>query len=378
MRIGIDARGVNKKLTGIGRFGVNLIKELSNIDNSNEYIIYKNPSMPQILPESRNFTEKIVEFPMYSLKEQFVFSNILKKDNLDVFHSLHNMLPVSYPGASIVTIHDIMAIAFLWFYKALPPVKKHLTFYYFKLFIRLSAIKAKKIIVPSRYTKNDVIKCLNLNEKKISICTCAVDNAFFFIDTTSKQQLFAKYQIKLPYFLYASNFKPYKNLKNLILAYEILNKKEKTLPGLVMVGQDDQHEKPLREFVKKLGLSEKVIFTGYVGTNELSLLMNQALFFVFPSIYEGFGLPVLEAMACGTPVITSNVTSLPEVAGDAALLVNPYEPQAIADGIEKLIADNKFRIGLINKGTDRVKLFSWKKMARETLKVYEEVYNKNI
>lgn len=375
MRIGIDARGINKELDGIGRFGLNLIRDLSKIDTSNEYIIYKNPSIDHLLIKRENFTEKTLNIARYTVEEQLMLPKILVKDNLDVFHSLHNILPISYPGASIITIHDIMAIVFRWFYEAFPLIKKHIALSYFRLFVKLSAVKAKKIIVPSKHTQKDLIQYLNLNKKKIKICPEAVDDIFIVTDSNAKQKLLLKYQFDSPYFLYAGNFKPYKNLKNLILAYDILDKKKLTLPKLVIAGRDKKYEKPLKSFINRLGLNGKIIFTGYVASNDLPVLMNGALFFIFPSIYEGFGLPILEAMACGTPVITSNVTSLPEVAGDAALLVNPYDPKAIADGIQLLLTDNKLRTGLITKGFDRVKLFSWEKCAKETLKVYEEVYN---
>ncbi|MCK4352412.1 glycosyltransferase family 4 protein [candidate division WOR-3 bacterium] len=376
MRIGIDARGIYKELDGIGRFGINLLRELAHLDSFNEYIVYKNPEMNSSIVSKPNFTERIINIPRFTIKEQVVLPEIFKKDKLDIFHCLHNVLPVFYYGKSIVTIYDIMTIAFPWFYEAFPLIKRYIGFFYFKLSVGLSAKKASKVIVTSKYTKKEVMRYLNLEREKVKICSAAVDKVFKPInDNNLLNNVLEKYKISESFILYTGNFKPYKNLKRIIKAYDLLLKRRRPLPKLVIGGYDKKYEKPIKEFVMKNGLEEEIVFTGYIERNDLPLLMNQALFFVFPSIYEGFGLPPLEAMACGTPVITSNTSSLPEVVGDAAVLVNPYNIKEIADAIENVLTNKKLREKLISKGLERVKLFSWEKCAKETLKVYEEVYN---
>jgi len=381
MRIGIDARGIYRELDGIGRFGVNILKELAHIDNSNEYIIYKNTQMRHLIVNKPNFIEKVIDVPRFTIREQIVLPRMLKKDKLDVLYCLHNVLPIFYNGKSIVTIHDIMAIAFPWFYSAFPFVKRYIGLYYFKLFVKLSVKKANKVIVTSKHTRKEVMQYLNLSEDKVKICPEAADVIFRPIkDDNLLNNVLEKYKIHKPFILYAGNFKPYKNLRNLIRAYNLLNVARgfiprKGLPELVMAGGDKKYGPLLKEFTQKKGLEEKINFIGYVNQDDLPVLMNGALLFVFPSIYEGFGLPPLEAMACGTPVITSNISSLPEVVDDSAVLVDPYDTKEIANAIERVLVDKELREKLISKGLERVKLFSWEKCARETLKVYEEVYN---
>ncbi len=375
MRIGIDARGIYKELDGIGRFGMNLLKELARIDDFNEYIIYKNSSINSIVNKS-NFTEKIINIPRFTIREQIIMPAILKRDNLDIFHCLHNVLSIFYPKKSIVTIQDIMVTRFLWFYEALPRIKKYTGLFYFKLFVKLSVEKADKVIVTSKFTKKEVMRHLNVKDEKLKICGAAVDSAFKpFNDEALLNAVLEKYGICNPFILHVSNLKPYKNLRNLIYAYKLLSQKKSRYPKLVIAGHHKKYGTQIKEFTEKVGLKEKINFVGYVDKNDLPILMSKSLCFIFPSIYEGFGLPVLEAMACGTPVITSNTSSLPEIAGEAAILVNPYDTKEIADAIENLLSNEKLRKELISKGLEQVKLFSWEKCAKETLKVYQEVYN---
>jgi glycosyltransferase involved in cell wall biosynthesis len=269
-----------------------------------------------------------------------------------------------------------MVTRFLWFYEGFPWIKKHVGFSYNKLFVRLSVEKASKVLVTSKFTEEEVVKYLHARRDKLNICGEASDEGFKPIhENTTCGHVLKKYGIDTPFILHVSNLKPYKNLKGLLEAQKQLSLRNSDCPTLVVVGHHKRYSPRVKKYSNSLALGDKVLFLDYVDSDDLPMLMNKAVCFVFPSTYEGFGLPPLEAMACGTPVITSDVSSLPEVVGDAALLVNPYDISRISNAIERLISNERLRRELASRGLERVKCFSWQKCAEITLRTYEEVYN---
>jgi glycosyltransferase involved in cell wall biosynthesis len=237
-------------------------------------------------------------------------------------------------------------------------------------------------IAISKYTKNDLIKHFKVSPNKIKVIYLAADKKLYKpLPKKNTKQVLQEYGLKLnennKYILYVGSERPRKNLSTLIKALFLLKKKHNIHPVLIKVGAES-HKKQhnlIKNLIQKLDLKNEVISIKNVPENDLPALYNAADLFVYPSLYEGFGLPPLEAMACGTPVITSNTSSLPEVVGDAGIMVNPYDVDELANRMYEVLTNNGLREELSKKGLERAKLFSWKKCAEETLKVYEEVYN---
>jgi len=230
--------------------------------------------------------------------------------------------------------------------------------------------KSQEIVAISENTKNNIVTFYGIDPGRVRVIPPGFEKSRYRLGINGERTK-AKYGLT-EYFLYVGNLLAHKNLRRLLLAFSLITRR---LPyKLVIAGHKDPRYYPALEAeAQALGLAGKVLFLNYVPTDELPALYAGAKVFVFPSLYEGFGLPPLEAMACGCPVIVSNVSSLPEVCGDAAYYVNPYDVESIAEGIHKVLTDEALRQNLIKKGIERVKLFSWEKAAKEHLKVFEEV-----
>jgi glycosyltransferase involved in cell wall biosynthesis len=241
--------------------------------------------------------------------------------------------------------------------------------------IWLSKFKADKIITVSQNTKDDLVEMFNYNPKKIKVIYNGVDNSYKIIDNKKLiSEIKDKYDTGKDFLLYVGNIKPHKNIPVLLKALSNIDKQNK----LVIVGKRDKAYDEIFDIIDQNNLEDRIIFTGFVPDKDLILLYNAATLFVYPSLYEGFGLPPLEAMACGTPVITSNVSSLPEVVGYAAITVDPYNINGLAEEINKVLGNEVLQKAMIKKGIERAKEFTWEKTARETIRVYEEVLNQKL
>jgi glycosyltransferase involved in cell wall biosynthesis len=239
--------------------------------------------------------------------------------------------------------------------------------------MRVSARKASKIIAISENTKKDIIDYFGIDEEKIRVIYLGVDRQFSPQPDMDEVGVLSKYNLPSGYILSVGTLEPRKNLIRLINAYKMVASSGEPVPKLVIVGGQGWGDEELGKVVRESGLIDLVILTGYVPDEDLPALYRNTTVFVYPSLYEGFGLPPLEAMACGTPVITSNVSSLPEVVGDAAILIDPYNTTEIAQAIASVLKDKELRERLRMNGLARSNLFSWDKTARETLKLYQEV-----
>jgi glycosyltransferase involved in cell wall biosynthesis len=245
---------------------------------------------------------------------------------------------------------------------------------YFKIFMTLSIRKAQTIIVVSKHIKEDLIDFMPHARNKIAVIYEGVDECFRRINEEREIATFRhRYNLKEKTILYLGSTRPHKNLLRLIRAFGKLLSQSDIDCQLVVAGEKDKNLLVLRNLTNELGLSNRIIFLNHLSQEELLLLMNTADIFVFPSLYEGFGLPPLEAMACGTPVIASNVASMPEVIGDAAILVNPEDEQEIASAMLRLLKDNGLRQELVKKGYQRIRTFTWKNTAEKTIEVYQKV-----
>ncbi|MDQ5954196.1 MAG: hypothetical protein QG583_124, partial [Patescibacteria group bacterium] len=239
---------------------------------------------------------------------------------------------------------------------------------------KYSVIKAKKIITISEATKSDIIKFYKVSGEKIHVIYPGIKPSLLSNSHMSNDDVKKKYAIDSKFILFVGTLQPRKNIARLIEAFSLLNDKE---VKLVIVGKKGWKYEEILEAPKKFGCEEKVVFLNFVPEEDLQVLYKNAELFAFPSLYEGFGLPVLEAMKFNCPVLTSNVSSLPEAGGDAAHYCNPESTESIKEGIEKILEDRKYRVNLIEKGKENIKKFSWEKAAKETLAVLTEVGNNN-
>jgi glycosyltransferase involved in cell wall biosynthesis len=241
--------------------------------------------------------------------------------------------------------------------------------------IWLSKFRADKIITVSQNTKDDLVEMFNYNPNKIKVIYNGVDSSYKLIDNKKLiSEINNKYNTGENFLLYVGNIKPHKNIPVLLKALSNIDKQNK----LVIVGKRDKAYDEIFDIIDQNNLKDRIIFTGFVPDEDLILLYNAAALFVYPSLYEGFGLPPLEAMACGTPVITSNVSSLPEVVGDAAITVDPHNIKELSKKINKILSNKDLQNKMIQRGIERAKQFTWDKTARETIKVYEDVLNKKL
>jgi glycosyltransferase involved in cell wall biosynthesis len=288
---------------------------------------------------------------------------------LNIIHDPSVISPtlLSIKSKKIVTVYDLVPFIY-------PKLHPNQTLWSYRLFFKKILNKSDMIITISQNSKKDLMRLFKINENKIKVIQLAVSEEFRILDDEQKKS--AKQNNPLGKFiLFVGTLEPRKNIPGLLRAFYQLKKKGFE-HKLVIVGKKGWKYEDIFRTIKKLNLKKEVIFLGYVPQEEIINLYNAADLFVFPSLYEGFGLPPLEAMACGCPVVVSNTSSMPEVCGNAALYVNPYNVPEIAQAMERVLTDTKLKKDMIKKGLKQAKKFSWEKNARETLEVYEELCDK--
>jgi glycosyltransferase involved in cell wall biosynthesis len=297
---------------------------------------------------------------------QAQISREVRKNSLEITHDPTGVAPIQLAaGGKVTTIHDV--IPFIY-----PETSTTLDWLIYRFWLPLAVRRLDAIITVSTQSKEDIVRFLPVDEDKITVVPLAAGGAYRPLAGNEVAAALQKYEISKPYILYVGSLESRKNLPRLLEAYAQLRRWSEQWT-MVIVGARKWKYAPIFETVQRLGLEPYVDFTGYVEEEDLPALYNGADLFVFPSLYEGFGLPVLEAMACGTPVVTSNTSSLPEVAGDAALLVDPYDVEEIAAAMRSILEDEALAADLRERGLVRAKEFSWKRTARETIAVYEKV-----
>lgn len=360
MIIGIDASRATKSFQrGSDQYSFYLIKNLARLDFQNEYWLYSPyPPHPELTRLPQNFHWKILPFFRFWTHIRLSSEMLCHPPNL-LFVPSH-VLPWIHPQKTVVTIHDL---AYRYFPSAYPALNRFYEYLALKL-----AQGASKIIVPSQATKNDLLKWTKINPEKIVVIHHGVDYAIYQSPQEKK--------VNYPYLLFLGKLEERKNLKRIIEAFAML-KKEKKLPHkLVLVGQPGFRYQEIDAKIQTLpqSIQKEIIPTGYLPTHEVIRWLKNADILLFPTLYEGFGLPVLEAMAAGVPVLASQIPALKEIASDAAFFVDPQKPKEIATGIERLLSDQDVRKQLIQKGQERAKSFSWQKCAQETLNVLQAVF----
>ncbi len=363
MRIGIDARKLHD--FGIGTYIRNLLRHLARMDDHTEYIVVCRPDDREALSAlGENFRAVPETAGNYSVAEQVKIPLVLRREGVTLFHAPHYVLPPLIRCRSVVTIHDCIHLMF-------PQYLSRFAFGYARASIGLAAKRATRVLTVSESSKRDILRFVDTQPEKIDVIYNAYDEAFA-IDPAEEDvvRVRERFQLQDEFVLYAGNVKPHKNLERLIEAFHIVRKRGLDHLKLVMIGDEISKYTALRRAVHRHQLHKYVRFLGYLPEETLAVMYRLAGVFVFPSLYEGFGLPPLEAMASGTPVVTSNVSSLPEVAGDAAVLVDPYDPRAIADGIYRVLTDEQLRKDLRHKGVARAGQFSWEQSVRRIHQIY--------
>lgn len=384
MRIGIDCRTIlnpgRGEQAGVGHYNYYLVKNLLKIDKKNEYVLF----FDWRVTNTREFKQKntrIYYFPFSQYKKYLPFtyshmliSATLVKEKLDVYHSPANVIPYMYPRPSVITVHDLAIYKHpSWF----PPGQKFST----KLLVPKSLHKAKKIIAVSQATKKDIIKLFKISSARIETIYQGVVTQRIGDAQKNKEYLRKKYKIKDKYILYVGTIEPRKNLISLLRAFShLLHNYPKRFKDyqLIITGGEGWKAKDVFRTIKELDFGQRVKWIGYVSHDDKIALMKNASCFVFPTLYEGFGLPVLEAMSLGVPVITSKVASIPEVTGKAALLVNPNKVNELIEALNKVLGRVDLRRKMIKEGLEQAQKFSWPKCARETLAIYRKAYQEEM
>ncbi len=355
MKIGINATyAASKFLTGIGNYTHNLIKHILLMDKTNQYTLYY------------KYRIKKKDFLPYTISSKYYepFLNRFSFNKIDIFHDPAVKYTRIGKSKCVVTIHDIVTA-----------LEEDYTSAHFKKTQKPKLLKsimyADHIISVSKFTKNELMQKFNISEGKISVVYHGIDTHIFNSEMKRKE-IFVKYKLPEKFLLFVGNIEKRKNLQGIIDAFEKWSMAQPDM-GLVLIGQNGYQGETIKNYIFQSKVKEKIRAIQYILNDELPVFYQNALALLFPSFYEGFGLPILEAMACDCPVITSNTTSMPEVGGDAVLYVDPFSKESILKQILLLIQDPSLRNELIQKGREQVKKFTWEKTAQETIGVYEKI-----
>ena len=367
MRIAIDARKLHDY--GIGTYIRNLLSGLTRLDRDTEYIVLCRPrDLDWIGSLGDNFRAVPEHARPYSLGEQVWIPLSVARERVHLLHEPHYVLPLATRCRCVVTIHDCIHLMFPQY---LPGRMAHA---YAKASMWSAVRKSDRILTVSEASKRDILRFFDIPPEKVVVIYNAIDERFLAPPDLERMDMIRqRYQLDHPFLLYVGNIKPHKNLERLIEAFALARAGGLDDLRLVIVGDEISKYPPLRQTVHRHRLDKQVRFLGFQPYDTLAAFYRLARAFVFPSLYEGFGLPPLEAMASGTPVVTSNVSSMPEIAGGAAILVDPHEPASIAQGITTAVTDAARRAELIDRGLARARNFSWTQSVHAIHRIYMEV-----
>lgn len=376
MKICYDARVIIDQQTGLGNYTYNLIKSILEIDRRNFYIVLIGGKLRKDHPihslQQKNLIKKIVNISPVSLSQQSLLPLELLRLKPDLYHYPNWDIPWLQPVKSIFTIHDLTYLKIDDAYLKFKRLKK----FYTRVNIYLGLKKANKIITVSESTKKDLLNNFKVSPDKIRVvyeaCEDSFNNGHLIKNITNQPQDKSQFN----YFLCVGERRPHKNLVRTIQAFNLFKKQHKNFK-LIIIGKPYSSYLEPSKLVHELNIADDVIFYGYVPTDKLVNLYQNAEALLFVSLYEGFGLPILEAMSCGTPVITSNISATNEIAADAAIKVNPYDVSAINEAMIQIVENQALRKNLIQQGLQRKDDFSWRKAAEQTLAVYESIDQKN-
>jgi glycosyltransferase involved in cell wall biosynthesis len=370
MLVGIDAsRASAARRTGTENYSLHLIRGLLALESEHRFRLYfREPPAPGLLPEGVD--QRVIPFPR--LWTHVALSWEMFRRPPDLLFVPSHVLPLVHPPCSVVTVHDLG-------YHYFPQAHTLSQNLYLRWSTRHNARSARRVLVDSDATRRDLVRLYGIPEAKIETVYPGRDESLAPVhDPLLRDAVQDRYGFRAPYILYLGTLHPRKNLVRLVQAFERLRSRasETEYPlsqlQLVLAGQRGWLYREIFSEVQRLGLEGSVILTGYVADQDLPALLSGAEIFAFPSLYEGFGFPVLEAMACGVPVVCSSTSSLPEVAGDAALLVEPLDVEAIASALFRLLTEPDLRRELVELGFAQARRFSWRRCAEEAMAVLEQ------
>lgn len=374
MRIAIDLTPIPKQMTGVGKYTLCLLKSLAEYDRKNHYWIFVKGDQCETFDPNRNNFHIVRLNRLLNNKilrifwEQIALPIHMSRRKIEILHSIHYTTPLIAMCKRVITFHDMT-------FFIIPEKHTYVKRIFFRSVIPLSIKKAVRIIADSENTKLDIQKLFYISSAKIDVVYTSKDSMYRQLENKDTiLHIKKKYGIKNEFILYVGILEPRKNVTRLVQAYSRLIEENRIKHQLVIAGKKGWAYQEIFNTVVKLdsNIKKKIVFAGYVPEEDLPYLYNAADLFVYPSLYEGFGIPPLEAMACGVPVITSNVSSLPEVVGDAGLLVDPYDVEAIGQAIHRILIDKELKIELKKKGLQKAREFSREKLAKKMLEVYKK------
>lgn len=374
MRIGIDARFFGgEQSKGLGRYAQKLIEYLMEFDTEHQYVLFlQSPEYDDLtLP---NGWEKIrADFRWYTLKEQFLLPRLIKHAKIDLMHFPHFNVPLLLHVPFIVTIHDLIISHFpTERATTLGPLLYNFKQLAYQIVIRHAARRSKKIITVSEFSKQDIVRTLNIAPEKVSVTYEGAEPVGAACDSQRGREFLAKHNIPSDFVLYVGNAYPHKNLESLLDVAQELKKQH--LPwSIVLVGRPDYFYDRLQLEAERRQVADRVVFPGFVSDADLSCLYSQALCYVFPSKYEGFGLPPLEAMLYQCPVVAARTSCIPEVLGDAALYFESGDISGIIANVERVRTDPQERTRLVSHGLAQAAQYSWCTLAQKTQLMYNQV-----
>lgn len=369
MRIGVNVHLLSTTHTGIQHYIRALVPELVAQATSHDMVLYGEPSQLPVCAGERvrwvSASRPLRSGVQRVLWEQTMLPRLLRRDRVDVFFSPAFILPMCWGGAGVVTVHDLN---FEVSPETIHPIRRA----YLRRITRRSVHRARKVIAISQSTASDIVRLYGVPDEKIAVIPYGLD-AIFTPDNARALEPMVRQRYPLPerFLLFVGTLEPRKNLPRLLEAYA-LARQHADLPPLVLAGAPGwQHERILAQ-ARELGVGSHIVFAGYIPREHLPGVYAAASALLYPSLYEGFGLPPLEAMGCGTPVLVSNTSAMPEVVGDGGVLVDPRDVQQIAEGIVRMTQDEVLRQEIAERGLERAKRFRWEEAARRTLGVLED------
>jgi glycosyltransferase involved in cell wall biosynthesis len=389
-RIGIDARFYGPIGKGLGRYQQEIVDNIISIDKENEYIIFLGKeNYKEFKTDNPRVKKVLTDIRWYTLREQIILPYYIWRERLDLIHFPHFNVPFFSFTKFVVTIHDLILIRYPTpRATTLGPALYKIKNIGYRLVIRSALKRAKKIIAVSKYTKEDIKGVFGVRDDKITVTYEGVANLSknredLFSSQADEGKTLSKHKIKNPFLLYVGNAYPHKNLEGLLRVFKKIRPEDKYKNlQLVLVGKDDYFYTRVRKYAEELKLwqagkdNNSVVFPGFVSDQDLEILFKLARAYIFPSFYEGFGLPPLEAMAKGCPVISSERTSLPEILGEAAIYFDPDNEEDMSEKIKQVLSEESLRKNMISSGYEQVKQYSWWECARKTKDVYLTVLNK--
>lgn len=365
--IGIDARKIQD--FGIGTYVRNLVRSLAAIDSENHYVLLTKPADKESLRDlPGNFEVATETSPVYSVRELVSLSWQLYRRKLDLYHSTHYVLPAWVQSKVVVTIHDIIHLLYPEF------LPSNLAFLYAQRMIRRSLTRGDRIVAVSHNTRSDLMHHFDVDGRKIQVVHNGVEDVFRKpLPPEDLARWLRDLGISPPYLLFVGNPKPHKNLDNVVKAYARARRLAQFDAPLICVGHRDGSEFKIRQRAEYLGVGDRVRLLGHVAQEALPAIYQGATLFLYPTLYEGFGLPVIEAMASGVPVITSNTSALKEIAEGYADLVDPLDIDGMAKAISLAMGDSERRASFAQRGLRRAEEFRWDRAAKKTLEIYRDV-----